>query len=96
MTGDGFASIDFGSSGSQVATLTVTGQTGIATGDHVECWVMGNGTTVDHNAYEHAIVPLTIKCTAIVAATSFTVLGVSPIHLTGLFKFRWIWSTITP
>lgn len=96
MTGDGIAAIDFGSSGSQVATLTIVDQTGITVDDHVECWVMGHATTAEHNAYEHSIAPIEIKCTAIVAATSFSVRAVSPVHLTGTFQFRWIWSTATP
>lgn len=93
ITGDiGTATLDFGAApGSNVATVTVTGQTRIDAGSQATAALMGD-TTADHNAYEHLIVPLTVRCSDIVAGTGFTITASSEWRLTGTFKVRWSWT----
>jgi len=91
----GSATLDFGSApGTNVATVAVTGQTGILTGSNIECWVQGNDSTASHNAYEHALAAqlFTVSPTSVVAGTGFTIQGSSLEHrLTGTWTVRWVW-----
>lgn len=88
----GTATLDFGAApGSNVATVMVTGQTDIVSGSQATAELMGD-TTADHNAYEHLIVPLTVRCGDIVAGTGFTITASSEWRLTGTFKVRWSWT----
>lgn len=93
-SGTGTATVDFGAApGGNLATVAVTGQSGITSGSHVEAWVMGEASA-NHSAYEHAITPLTVRCGDVVAGTGFTVYASShEMRLTGQFKVRWVWST---
>lgn len=87
----GTATIDFGAQpGTQRAVVTVTGQATIASGSHVEAFLMGD-TTADHNAEEHSMVPLQLTCGNIVAATSFDIVGVCDWLLHGQFAIHWVW-----
>lgn len=91
-THTGTATLNFGATpGTNLTTVTVTGQTGIASDTTVSLSVAGNDSTADHNAYEHSIVPLTLSCSAIVVGTSFTITASSDWRLTGTFKVRWTW-----
>lgn len=84
--------LDFGSTpGTNVATTTVTGQTGIAASSHVEAWMMGD-TTGTHNAYEHLVVPLVVRCGNIVAGVGFDIVASSELRLNGTFTVHWVWS----
>lgn len=92
-SGVGNATLDFGAApGTNIATVNVTGQTGISNTSGVEAYLMGLDTTADHNAVEHSIVPLRLSCTAITAGTGFTIQGSSDWRLTGTFKVRWVWA----
>ena len=87
----GTATIDFGAQpGTQRAVVTVTGQAAIVGGSQVEAFMMGD-TTADHNAEEHAMVPLKLTCGNIVAATGFDVVGVCEWLLHGQFTIHWVW-----
>lgn len=87
----GFVALDFGSTpGTNVATTSVTGQTSITTSSYAEAFLMGDSTTT-HNAYEHMIVPLEIRCTQPSAGTGFDIWGSSDLRLTGKFTVRWVW-----
>lgn len=84
--------LDFGSTpGTNVATTTVTGQTGITASSHVEAWMMGDDTAT-HNAYEHLIVPLVVRCGNIVAGSGFDIVASSELRLNGTFTVHWVWS----
>lgn len=92
MSGTGTAVLDFGSApGTNVATATVTGQSGITASSHAEAWLMGDGTAT-HNAYEHLIVPLVVRCGNIVAGTGFDIVASSEYRLNGTFTVHWVWS----
>lgn len=87
----GTGTIDFGSApGKNNTTLVVTGQAGIVAGSDVEAFMMVE-STADHNADEHSVVPMNLRCGSIVAGTSFTITAVSEWVLTGTFKVRWVW-----
>ena len=89
----GTVAVDFGSApGKNLATVTVTGQTGITTGSHAEAWLMGDVTS-KHNAYEHQMVPLIVRCGVLVAGTGFTIYASSEWLLTGTFNLHWVWTT---
>lgn len=92
MSGTGTATLDFGAvPGTNIAEVTVTGQTGILSGSLVEAWMMAE-STAEHNAYEHAVVPMKITCGSVVAGTGFTITAVTDYRLTGTFKVKWVWS----
>jgi hypothetical protein len=84
----GTATVDFGASGSNVATVTVT--TGWVTStSSIQCFLMGTDTTSDHNAEEHATTPIVARVLSITAATSFVIQAFSEWTLTGTFKIRY-------
>lgn len=92
MSAQGTATVDFGAApGSSSATVAVTGQTAILIGSAVEAWLMAD-TTADHNDIEHAFVPITVRCGAIVAGTGFTIYAFTDLRLTGTFSVRWVWA----
>jgi hypothetical protein len=92
-SGTGDATLDFGAApGTNIATATVTGQTGITSTSGVEAYMMGTDSTATHNDFEHSIVPLRLSCTAITAGTGFTIQGISDLRLTGTFRVRWVWA----
>ena len=84
--------MDFGAApGTNVATATVTGQTGIAANSHVEAWLMGDSTAT-HNAYEHLIVPLVVRCGNIIPGVGFEIVASSEYRFSGTFTVHWVWS----
>jgi len=97
MNGTGIATLDFGlasAGGSNEATVTITGLTGITSTSKVESWVMED-TTVDHTANDHAYFALfsSLICSIPVLDTGFTIKAVSQYKLTGTFKVRYVWTT---
>lgn len=92
MSATGISTLDFGAvPGTNIASVTVTGQTGITSNSHAEAWMMADSTD-DHNAVEHQVAPIKITCGSIVADTGFTITGVTDWRLTGTFKVHWVWS----
>ena len=95
-TGTGTATLNFGAApGTNVATATVTGQTGITTSSHAEAWIMGDSTS-DHNAYEHLhIFPqrIGLACGDLVLNTGFTIYAETELRLTGSVAVHYVWST---
>lgn len=88
----GSATLDFGATPSDLATVVVTGQTGILTGSSCEAWFMSS-TTGAHGPGEHEMlaaeaVPV---CGSIVAATSFTITINTPTRWIGAFTVQWAW-----
>ena len=95
MATTGNTTVDFGSiPGTNIASVTVTGQGSILATSHAEAFMMGNDSTTDHSAYEHQIVPIALNFSVgnVVAGTGFTVYAQSELRLTGKFKARWVWS----
>lgn len=87
----GTATIDFGASpGGNSASVAVTGQTAIVSGSKVEAFMMYEASA-DHNAEEHALVPVRLTCGTIVAGTGFTIYARSEWVLSGTFKVNWVW-----
>lgn len=90
----GSATLDFGAApGSTVASVAVTGQTGILSGSRIRAWVQGS--TADHNAYEHTrIFPGRIGLAAgdVVAGTGFTIHAETELRLTGDVAVNWEWA----
>lgn len=92
MANKGTATIDFGAApGTNYIVTTVTGQTTILSGSVADAYLMANATA-DHNAYEHSIVPITLRCGNIVASTGFDIIATSEFRLTGTFTVNWIWA----
>ena len=92
MPGTGSAVLDFGAApGTNVATTTVTGETGVLGTSHVEAWMMGD-STADHNAYEHLIVPLVVRVGSITNGVGFDIIASSDLRLTGTFAVHWVWA----
>ena len=85
----GSATIDF-STGNQIATVTVTGQTGILSGSTIQAFVMGD-STADHNAYEHSMVEMNLRAGNIVPGVGFDIVATSEWNLHGQFTVRWTW-----
>ncbi len=88
----GTATLDFGT-GSNEASVAVTGQTGITATSKADAFIMADDTTSDHTASDHryfdAFAGLT--CGTPTAATGFTIYGTSQHNLSGTFKVRWVW-----
>jgi hypothetical protein len=88
----GTATLNFGSApGTNIATVAVTGQTSIGASSHAEAFLMGSSTGT-HNAIEHLIAPITIRCGDIVAGTGFTIYASTELRLTGTFTVHWVWA----
>ena len=88
----GTATLNFGSApGTNVVTTVVTGQTSIGLSSHVEAFMMGSSTAT-HNATEHLIAPITLRCGDIVAGTGFTIYASTELRLTGAFTVHWVWA----
>ncbi len=86
----GQAVLDFGAApGGNLASVTISGQTDIKSTSLVDAWIM-NVASADHNAYEHMIVPMTVRCGNVVPGVSFDITGFSEIQLTGMWAIQWI------
>lgn len=95
MNGTGTATLDFGSfPGSNEASVTITGLTGITTTSKVESWLMED-TTTDHTANDHRYFALfsSLSSSIPINDTGFTITAVCSYKLTGTFKVRYVWTT---
>lgn len=96
-TGQGTIIFDFGYGefgGTNVVTTEVL-DAAISSTSKVEIYLMGTDSTSDHNAYEHAILPLlglSLSCISVTAATGFTAQAATLARLTGTIKARYIWA----
>jgi hypothetical protein len=91
----GTATIDFGSTPTSEASIVVTGQAAIASGSHVEAWIMGDATGGnDANVHKSLAAVARVVCHTIVAATGFTITVyiVGATGATGTFTLHWVWS----
>ena len=86
----GSAVLDFGAApGSNMATVTIVGQTDIKSNALAQAWIMAVDSA-DHNSMEHVIVPMEVRCGNIVAGGSFDIFGYSPLRLTGQWAVQWV------
>jgi hypothetical protein len=92
MGAQGTATLDFGvTPGGNAASVAVTGQASIVGGSLAEAWMMAD-STADHNAEEHALVPVKLAAGTVVAGTGFTIYGRCEWRLNGTFQVRWVWN----
>ena len=91
----GTATLDFGATPTDEATIAVIGQTNLQATSNIKAFFMATSTTADNDLDAHreanALCPLVIE--SVVAGTGFTIraqaLGVAA---TGTFNVRWEWS----
>lgn len=91
--GIGTATLDFGA-GSNEASVSVTGQTGISATSKADAFVMADDTTVDHTASDHRYLAALagFTCGTPTAGTGFTIYATSTQKLEGTYKVRWAWA----
>ena len=93
-TGQGTIEIDFGTgTGSNEASVAVTGQASILTTHSAEAFFMREAST-DHTVQDQSYAPvfISLTCGVPTAATGFTIYGRSEHKMTGKFKVRWVWA----
>ena len=92
MASQGTAIVAFGS-GALDATVTVTGQTGLTTGNLVEAWALVNenvGTQPDSSAW---VEQMTVYATLIVPGTGFTIVMKPALgKAIGNYNVGWVWN----
>ena len=95
MGAQGTATLDFGSTPTDEATIAVTGQGSIAAGSHAEAFFMRE-TTGDNGVEEHEGMAIYCRlvCGDVVAGTGFTIYATMLAGFaTGQFAVRWVWDT---
>lgn len=84
MGAQGSVTLDFGAfPGQPMASIAVTGQTGIGTGSLVEVWIAPLDTS-DHTAEEHIVDPPQVSAGPPVAGAGFTIYGLTTPNLVPL------------
>jgi hypothetical protein len=95
MGAQGTATVDFGAApGTNVVSVTVSGQAGVVNGSAVEAWIMGADSTASHTAYEHMLMAREVEVTPtlINAGAGFVLTALTQLRLTGLVAVRWVWN----
>lgn len=88
----GTATLDFGTTGGQLARLTVSGQASLSVTDKIVARFNGTESTANYNQYAHStLIPahVTLAASNLIAATSFELVAVSKITLRGLVQCNW-------
>lgn len=81
-----------GGAGTDRASVTVSGQTGLTTAGHAEAWI-SRDTTSDHSADEHEQLARDSRVlTEITGAGVFVVSVVCDTTWTGDFAVHWVWN----
>lgn len=94
MGASGTATLNFGAyPGATDASVAVTGQGSIVSGSLVEAWLRMEATA-DHSADEHWVEEIEVRAGNIVAATGFTIYGISrsKTRLDGTWTIGWVWN----
>lgn len=90
----GTATLNFGASMAQEATVTVTGQTAITASSRVWAWLIP-AATADHSADEVMVNPPAVFAGNIVAGTGFTIYGnaynLPGSECYGSYSIGWAW-----
>lgn len=92
-SGQGTATIDFGT-GSNEASIAVTGLTTISATSKAEAFVMADDSTVYHTASDHRYFEVFagLTCGTPTASTGFTIYARSTQKLTGTWAVRYVWA----
>ncbi len=104
MGAQGNTTVNFGAfPGASDASVTITGQTGIASDSLVEAWIRPVATA-DHTADEHMVETIKVFAGGIAAGTGFTIYAFNSSELNepglngkgtrlyGLFTVAWVWN----
>jgi hypothetical protein len=93
MAATGTATLDFGSSPSQLASIAITGQTGIQSSSFIEAWIMPVSATANNTIDDQIVSPVRIVANTIVVGVGFTITGVvdGGDFVTGQFQVAWTW-----
>jgi hypothetical protein len=96
MSATGSIEIDFGalgSSGTNEASVAVTGQSAILSTSSAEAWIMREDST-NHTASDQAYMDIftSITCGVPTDGIGFTIYATSTEKLTGKLKVRWVWA----
>lgn len=96
MGAQGTAIVNFGSPpGTNIVSVVVTGQSAILAGSLAEAFMMADTTvtgSAGHNAEEHKIVPMNLRCGSVVPGVGFTIYAETEWRLTSTFMVRWVWN----
>jgi hypothetical protein len=91
----GSSVLSFGAApGTNIATITITGQAAILSGSKIKVWFQAE-TGTDFNAYEHGLIlPQFVSLTAgdIIPATGFTIYAATQLRINGNIICHWEWS----
>ena len=91
----GSATLDFGAlPGGGVASVAVTGQTGILLTSRVKIWLQAEASA-DFNATEHSLIfasRMGLSAGNIIAGAGFTIFAETELRLAGKITVRWEWS----
>ncbi len=92
MSAKGTIEIDF-STGSNEASVAVTGQTAITSSNAAEAWIMREAST-EHTANDHAYAALfmALTCNTPTDGVGFTIYATTTEKLSGKFSLRWVWA----
>lgn len=92
MATTGTATLDFGATPNDAATVLVTGLSGLTAGSHKEAFVQGDDTTADNTTGDHKFLSLSgrFNCEYVSATTMNVncelIMGLA----TGLFTAHWV------
>lgn len=88
----GVTTVNFGAHpGSDVASVTVTGQTQIAASAAVDAWLLAKETP-DHSVDEHLVDGPVVLAGAVVAGVGLTIYAAAQNgNLTGAWSVAWVW-----
>jgi hypothetical protein len=94
MGGDGKVLLDFGPpTGTDMATVDVSGQVGLVSASRVEAWVLAEASA-DHSIDEHLIEELDVKAGWVVDGTLRVYgRGTGQQPLVGQFNVGWVWTS---
>ena len=95
MGAQGTATLNFGATPAEEATVTVTGQAAIVAGSHVEAFFMHGDSTASNTDEEHAMAAMMcpLSCKVVTPGDSFEIRAM-PIAWMGIgtFTVRWVWN----
>ena len=93
MATQGTATIDFGATCTDRASVVVTGQASILSGSQVEAWFMAVGNA-ENGTDAHILAAALMNPIAgnIVAGDRFTIYLVCEARASGKFTLQWVWS----
>lgn len=94
MATQGETPIDFGATGTDHASVAVTGQAGILAASDVDAYWMATSTS-DNDEVAHRLAASLVQLVVgdIIAGTGFTIYGIcSDACVTKTFKVQWVWA----